>query len=585
MKKFLKNNYILIIILFLISIILSFLTSRLLFPDYQFAILSEDGKDYISIGTKDDIKYEIYKDNKKYSIKLPDYFTGYDLNISYEKVNNKIEKVLVNKNGVETYKLKSYDNKKYDNITLFNVKRESNSFKYCFIIMSIILMMLLTFVFSNGKYKVLNNKIINIIGKKHIIITSIIILLTMFLVCGCDAKVIINCARWFKDNVDVYQFQINSRNLLGTTYAQFPYNPVSMFTYGGFFSITYFIFGKLPLVNGYPYLQVFTIKILNLIFVQITILNILNYLYNKKRIDKKKLRLIYYLSIFNPVTFYVAFLFVQLDPLSLLLISTGLVLLEKIKDNNYIGVLLVSLGLTIKTQLLVFFPIFFLSLIVYSYQKEKYLDGSKKFVTSCIILLTTIGIFSLSNNIKQSPFFLLNAKLPQAERLYYTLINYMGTTSIYVSIFFVGLAIFAYSFCLKMDVKKENLFRINCLYLLAVIFILSATIVPTPSIYVLSLPAFIVLLYDEKEILKKLIITMYSFGIILLPMLSDYGDITILLKGFNGESALTKYMNGLEAVDFIKINNIIFTVSAASMIAYSIYAITKSKRLMEGKND
>ena len=191
----------------------------------------------------------------------------------------------------------------------------------------------------------------------------------------------------------------------------------------------------------------------------------------------------------------------------------------------------------------------------------------------------------MSNNIKQSPFFLLNAKLPQAERLYYTLINYMGTTSIYVSILFVGLAIFAYSFCLKMDVKKENLFRINCLYLLAVIFILSATIVPTPSIYVLSLPAFIVLLYDEKEILKKLIITMYSFGIILLPMLSDYGDITILLKGFNGESALTKYMNGLEAVDFIKINNIIFTVSAASMIAYSIYAITKSKKLMEGKND
>ena len=49
MKKFLKNNYILIIILFLISIILSFLTSRLLFPDYQFAILSEDGKDYITI--------------------------------------------------------------------------------------------------------------------------------------------------------------------------------------------------------------------------------------------------------------------------------------------------------------------------------------------------------------------------------------------------------------------------------------------------------------------------------------------------------------------------------------------------------
>ena len=127
------------------------------------------------------------------------------------------------------------------------------------------------------------------------------------------------------------------------------------------------------------------------------------------------------------------------------------------------------------------FPIFFLSLIIYSYQKEKFKEGSKKFIISCIVLLTVFTIFSLSNNITKSSFYLLNAKLPQAERLYYTLVNYMGTTSIYVSIFFVGLAIFSYAFSLKINADKTNLTKVNCLYLMALIFILSATIVPTPS--------------------------------------------------------------------------------------------------------
>ena len=587
MKKFIKNNYKLSIILAIVSLIFSFLIARSLFPDFQFAILSDDatGVDYISIGTKDGINIPVENTDGKYAISFPKAFTGYDIDILYEKIDGEIKKVSVNGSEIATYKLNTYANNKYDNLTLFNTKRKSNTFIEAFAVLFLLLFLILMFVFNNGKYKSILPSIVKKIGIKHIIISSAIIMLTLFLICGCDAKVIINAARWFIDGVDIYQLQINSRNLLGTVYAEFPYNQLSMIIYGGFFGLTGFITKSLPLINNYPYLQVYTIKIVNLILVQMTVLHVLSYLYNKKKIDRKRLLLIYYLSIFNPITFYVAFMFVQLDSLSLFLITLGFLNLEKIKTNNYFGVLFISLGLIIKTQLLLLFPIVLLSLIIYGFQNEKFIDGIKKVGTSLLIIISIVFIFLLSNTIVHSPFYLLNSNLGQAERIYYTIVNYMGNTSVYLSIFFVGLSIFGYAFNLKISTDFYKLTKTNLLYMLILIFILSAAIVPTPSIYVISLPAFIVLLYDEEDIFKSLMIYAFSIGVIFLPMLSDYGDITILISGFNKTSILMNYMNKLGQADFVKINNIIFTVSAASMVAYVIYCIKKSRKYLEDNNE
>lgn len=581
MKKFLKNNYKLCIISLLISIFLAYYVSKLLFPNYQFAIFSDKETDYISIGTVDGIKKEVSKKDNNYNIKLSKKIIGKKLNISYEKKNKKIKNVIINNKSIKTYKLNTYATTNYEEITLFDVQRETNEFLYCFIILSLVLFVLFVSVFNSGKYKALKINIVSKIGKKHIIISSIIILLSLFLVCGCDVKVIVNCARWFTDGVDIYQFQINSRNLFATEYAQFPYNPISILSYGEIFKIMGFIFKNLPLVKGYPYFQTFIVKIINLILIQGTVLQVLNYLYNHKKIKSSRLKLIYYLSIFNPVTFYVAFLFVQLDPLSLFLITTGFLMLEKIKEKNYIGVLFISFGLVIKTQLLVLFPILFFSIIIYSYQNEKFKDGTKKLLCSGLVLSTIVLIFYLSYTLMGSSFHLLNSKLVQAQRIYFAVVNYMGDASIFISIFFVGLVVFSYAFNLKLNIKHNNLTKTNLLYLMILIFTLSATIVPTPSIYVLSLPSFIVLIYDEDDLLRVLLITFLSFGIILLPMLSDYGDITILISGFDKQSILMSFISKLNGQDYIKFYNILLTVSSASMVAYNLYAIKKSKSYME----
>ena len=584
MKTFIKRNYKLIIFSFLFSLLIGFLVSRSLFSDFQFAILTDDA-DYLSIGTKEDVMIEIEQNDEEYSVDLPEYYTGYDVSLKYTKNSDgDIESVTVNEKNIDTYKLNEYAEGLYGNITLFNLERESHSFIYSFIIISIVLFSLLLFVFHD-KECLFFKELFKNIGKKHVIITSIVVLVTIFFVCGCDAYVIVNAMRWFIDGVDIYQFQINTRNLLGTVYAQFPYNPISMFVYGGFFKVTSFIFKNLPLVRGYPYFQVFMIKIVNLVLIQLTVLSLLNYLISKKKIDNKKLILIYYLSIFNPILFYVAFLFVQIDALSLFLITFGLINLEKIKNNNYIGVLFLSLGLVIKAQLIIFIPIVLLSLFVYCIQKSKLIDGIKKLVCSYSIFAIIYLIFNLINNIVKSSYYLVNANLPQSERIYYTLVNYMGPTSIFISIFFVGLIIFNYSFSIKVGLDTFNLTKVNLIYLMVLIFTLSSTIVPTPSVYVLSLPAFVIFLYDEKDYLRLFIIYLFSTGVILLPMLSDYGDIGFLLTGFGKKTFVMNYMEKLESLDYLRLNNVIFTISAATMVAYSIYGLKKSKNYLEDKND
>ena len=98
MKKFIKNNYKLSIVLALVSFVLSFLVARSLFPDFQFAILSdkETGIDYISIGTKDDINIPVESVDGKYEVSFSESYTGYDIDLSYEKIDGEIKTISVN---------------------------------------------------------------------------------------------------------------------------------------------------------------------------------------------------------------------------------------------------------------------------------------------------------------------------------------------------------------------------------------------------------------------------------------------------------------------------------------------------------
>ena len=213
------------IIITLLAAFFSFYLSKTYSDDYQLAILNDDGTHYLSVGTKNDVKREIKKDNDgNYYIKLNKKEYSFDADIKYSDLN----KIYVNGKKTKTYKIDALTTKTYNNIVFFDVKNTNNNALALFLLVFVIIEVLLILIFKNIKIK----NVFKVIKRKHIIVSFVILLLTLFFVTGCDAQVIVDVLRWFAKDINIYQMQVNTRNLLGITYAQFPYNPISLISYG-----------------------------------------------------------------------------------------------------------------------------------------------------------------------------------------------------------------------------------------------------------------------------------------------------------------------------------------------------------------
>ena len=562
------------IIITLLAAFFSFYLSKTYSDDYQLAILNDNGTHYLSVGTKNDVKREIKKDNDgNYYIKLNKKEYSFDADIKYSDLN----KIYVNGKKTKTYKIDALTTKTYNNIVFFDVKNTNNNALALFLLVFVIIEVLLILIFKNIKIK----NVFKVIKRKHIIVSFVILLLTLFFVTGCDAQVIVDVLRWFAKDINIYQMQVNTRNLLGITYAQFPYNPISLISYGFIFKIFSPIINSLPIVFGYQYLHVFFIKVINWFFINITILSIISYVSEKKKLSDKKKVLLYYLSFFNPITFYVAFLFVQIDALSLMLLTLGFLNISKINEDNYSGLVYLLLGVFIKLQLLIIMPIVLISILIILFREKDIKNIIKRIINIVVISLIIFVLAFAIHYIIATPFNLIVSNLEQAERVYYTLLPYMGNVSLMVSVLLIGLSLFSYAFSMKSNIDDFDLTKVNLFYLMILVFALSAAIVPTPSIYVLSLPFFVVLFAEEKDWYRILMIYVMAIGVVVLPMLSDYGNITYMLTLTHKGDLLSNFVSNLSDGSLIKFYNVVFSISTVSMLAYMLLGIKESKKVID----
>lgn len=574
------NKYIKLCFIIFISLFFGIEIAKNIFPNYEFAIYNEDNKYYLSSGISKGLTKEFICITDECNLEINGIGTINKASIKFRQ--NDLNEIKFNNTNIKTYKLKTNYQNYYENITFFTIKSNQLTRIFSSILISLIFLTTLFQLLKKESY-LMSNNLYKVLEKKHIIISFIILFATILLVTGSDAMVISTVQSWFADGHDVYQIQNISKTFLNFEYAEFPYNPISIIVYGGLYKIFSFILNLLPFVKGYPYFQVFYIKFINYIFIQITILSLLNYLYSKKKISKKQLTSLYYLSFLNPISFYVAFIYVQIDCLSLMLFTLGFINIERIKESNYISLFFLAIAVSLKMQLLVILPIILISIFILSF-KEK--NKIKKLLKSYILFTLYLIMFLGIHYILKTPFNILSSGLSQSERIFYTILGYnMGNICIYLSVFIIGLMLFKYAFNMNLKISETNLTKVNLIYIMIMIFALSLSIVPTPSIYLISLPAFVVLMYDEKDIYKILIIYFMSICVVLLPMLSDYGDISLLFRIFTDESIWMNILNSLDTDTYIKVGNMIFTISVTSMLAYALYGSNKAKELMEEKNE
>jgi len=597
------KKILLVTIIFILTFFVSVKLIDMIFYDYMFVVdMQQEGNYKLANSYNNGTYFELNKNEEYYEAVIPENVIGYSLQlkIKLDEENKRIDEVIYNDEKLEQNNImKLTDYTKYDmsyeNMPLFMINRSAIK-KICAsmglsiattIIISAILLkekneskkenkkFLGVFTYSTSFFKLLN--------RKDIIILLAVFLITSFITVGCDAKVIANVGNLFAEDVDMYQLQVNSRLITGREYAEFPYNALMLCIWGGIMTIFRPITKILPIIGNYPYFEVAILKLFSLTFIFLTISAVISFMLDKKITEEKRAKWIYYLSLFNPVTFYVAILFVQLDALTLYLVVTGTLLLDNLNKNRFLGILLLSIGLMLKMQILFLIPTAIIAIlyIIFYGCEDKTVEKFVRLVKCGVIFVWIAVTTFLILYVLKTPFYYLESNLAQSERLWYTTIQYTGTTYLYVALGALAIATILFVLNIHSKMKKENVIMASLIYYAVIIFLFSFAVLPTPSIYIVTLGGMIIMLALEKDKLKNIMLVLVSVLIIICPMFSDYGDISKIIKNPNEQGIITKYIQNMPEKDMIKINSITFTVSSVSMLTYAIYMGQNSLKLLK----
>ncbi len=597
-----KNNKLKKILIFIISfIVILFITYKMIdiiFYDYMFVVDMSNSENYkLSNSYNNGVVFDLVKKGEYYETDVPDSITGYEINfkIMLNEEDNRIEKVIYNDKVLEDrniLKLTDYSklDKAYENIPLFMINRDQTKKVAVSIVLSVIISVVLSIILNkekDGENNIFSfsNSFKGILKKRDYLIVFLIFLITLFIVVGCDAKVIVNVQKLFAKDIDVYQLQVNTRLLQGREYAEFPYNPIMLFVWGGIYTLFKPIIQLLPSIGNYPYFEVGLIKIFNLIFICLTVSSIISYLLDKKIIDKKQAKWIWYMGILNPVTFYVAILFVQLDALTLFLITLGTLKLDNLNNNKLLGVVYLALGLTLKMQTILLMPIAIIAMtyLIFYCNKEKTINKIILFLKTYFVFFGIIIFTFVLPYIMKTPFYYLESNLNQSERMWFTIIKYSETILLYLTLAGLAVAMISYALSIHSKMKKENIILSSIIYYAVIVFVFSFTIMPTPSVYIITLGGFVIISALEKDKLKNIILMLVSIFVILSPMVSDYGDISKIFSNPLSAGKLSTFIQNSK--ESVKLNSIAFTISSSAMMIIALYFGKFSTKLLKEESE
>lgn len=562
-------------VIILISLYISFIISNLIFPKYQIFIDLEDyvvdDKVLIGVHGQDLVQYDVVDKKVDYDINI----LGENYNIKFNIENFEIKTLMINdKEWPDLVKISSYtENKYYQNTYCVKLNKTSNKHYISFVVFTIIFVILLYLVykalFDKGKYNhklIYSDSSIKAIGKKPIIISFVVTILSMVLYVGCDLDVISESVIMYIKGIDFYQMFSCLNDYKGVSLLMWQYDSAMLVGYSLPAYITYPLL-KFFNPSSYHFVQVFEYKIFNMLLINLLVLSVISFLIDKKILSKKSAKKIYYFSVFNPVTFYVAIWFLQFDMLPAYLITLGILLLDNIRVNKYISAVLIGLALSCKMTMWMFIPSIIVLYLYLLLRDKKLLD----LLRHGFVLMLIIGIMLICSRIFNSPIANALSNLDQSKRIWFTAFGYLPGVYMYLAI--LGLLstfmINYHDICLK--VNRTNMLLITILSFGVITMIFSFGTVSTPSFWLQSMGAFIILFAVKKDNLTLILLLCFGALITSSYALLPEGDITASLK-FIGEKPLFTIIKDKAILmgEYEKYQSFVFTVSQAAMLSFSI---------------
>ena len=420
------------------------------------------------------------------------------------------------------------------------------------------------------------------VGKKPIIVSFVVTLISLIFYYGCDLNVISESIIMWQKGIDIYQ--------LDACINEYKHMELYMWQYEGAMLAGYSLPSYLvyPLLSffrpeGYHWVQAFSYKLINILLINGTVLSVLSFLLEMGAVEKTKAKSIYYFSVFNPLTFWVAIIFIQFDMLPIYCITLGVLLLAKVKHHPVTGAFLLGYGLSCKVTGLMLLPsvcFLLVSLFVLfrSIRKSLLFYGTVFFAVLFLLFFVP--------RVTNTPIHLAFHAVPQANRIWYTVLPYVHEI-LFVYVAIAGLVFVFLKSTIEWNIKSTfEEYLVKTLLMFAVItFVFSALTISTPSFYLTTLPAFVLILAYSVNNYERLLKSAFSILSVASFILRPEGDITASMKFFGYQPLFTQLLSRFEEQGgALQWNSLLFTLSVATMLAYAKVFVSFMSKIRIGEN-
>ena len=404
------------------------------------------------------------------------------------------------------------------------------------------------------------------IGRKPILLSFAVTAISLVIFYGCDLKPLSESIILWQKGIDLFQLFACINPYKSVELYSWQYEGMMLAGYGLPSYLLYPTLGGFQ-PGAYHWLQSFLYKMLNMLLMNGTVLSLISFLLERGLLKEERAREVYYFSVFNPLCFWIAIIFIQFDMLPVYCTLLGLLLLSDVQKNKWSAALFLGFGVACKLTYLMLLPsMAFLMLTLFVRDKK----ARKDWLLFGLGFGLLLFVFLLLPRILHTPLHLAYRDLPQTKRLW-RLAFPLVSTEIRTYAAIVGLVIAFLWSVLHWDTKAAMPVQIlrTVLMLAVIMFTFSSLTLSTPSFYLVSLPAFVLLVRQSRNRYECVLKSILSFLVVTQFLLRPEGDITATLWFFGKTPVFTRVLQAVEASGkALWWKSFLYSVSYGAMLVY-----------------
>lgn len=405
------------------------------------------------------------------------------------------------------------------------------------------------------------------IGKKAMIVPFITTAVSIIIYHGCDLVPLAESMKLSGSGTDIYQLFacLNKYKDIELFLWQYDGMMLAFYKLVSFMSYIPFKFD----VNSYHWGYTILYKFINIILLNLTAISLVSFMLDHNIIPREKSKNIYLWTVLNPVTFYVAVVFIQFDALPLYLFTLGILLLDNIEDNKILPFLLIAFGISCKIPMMMVMPVIGMMGLYFLLKLRG--DRLKKLILYFLFFAIMLLIIFLIPRILHAPLGVAYSGMRATQRMWWTTVQYAPAVYLFVTVMIVEIICLLNYVKLNLKVSVVDLIQNSLLIVATIIYGFSFSVLSTPGIFIITLPAFAFVYARMEDNLQRFIFGFGGLLMVVYILFSSIGDISATAVFFGGKAYFIEIEHMYAGTPTgTQINSILHTVSNSAMLGYAI---------------